>query len=454
MVTTGILNQSRTLNLIMKRADYLRQNILAQVAEYYNEVSQERAFIPGKSRVHYAGRVFDANEMQRAVGASLDFWLTAGPETAEFEKQLGGFLGIREVIPVNSGSSANLVAITALCSRQFRRGLRPGDEVIIPAASFPTTVNPIIQNQLVPVFVDSRLGDYNLDPDQVAAAVTPSTRAIIFAHTLGNPADMDRIMALVREHNLLLVEDTCDALGSTWDGKKLGTFGHFSTLSFYPAHHMTVGEGGAVFTSSRRLAKIARSVRDWGRDCWCGYDDPPDGRCRKRFEREVPGMPGFYDHRYLYSEIGYNLKLTDLQAAIGLAQLEKLPQFIDKRKQNFAFLYQAFQRYAEYLVLPEWHEKSDPSWFAFPLTVRDSAPFRRHQITRYLEQNNIETRPLFAGNLIKQPGYSHIHHRTVGDLPVADQILRGTFFIGVYPGIDQQQLDYVMETIEEFFRQY
>jgi CDP-6-deoxy-D-xylo-4-hexulose-3-dehydrase len=437
----------------MKRAERLRQSILAQVAEYYNEVSQERTFIPGKSRVHYAGRVFDANEMQKAVSASLDFWLTAGPETAEFERRLGDFVGTREVIPVNSGSSANLVATTALCSRQFRRGLRPGDEVIIPAASFPTTVNPIIQNQLVPVFVDSQLGNYNLDPDQVAEAIGPSTRAIIFAHTLGNPANMDRIMALVREHDLLFVEDTCDALGSTWDGKILGSFGHFATLSFYPAHHITVGEGGAVFTNSRGLAKIARSVRDWGRDCWCGYDDPPDGRCKKRFEREVPGMPGFYDHRYLYSEIGYNLKLTDLQAAIGLAQIEKLPHFIEKRKQNFSFLYRALKRYAEYLVLPEWHEKSDPSWFAFPLTVRDSAPFDRHQLTSYLERNNIETRPLFAGNLIKQPGYRHISYRTIGDLPVADHILRSTFFIGVYPGLGQPQLDYMVETFEAFFRQ-
>ncbi|MGB3716014.1 MAG: lipopolysaccharide biosynthesis protein RfbH [Candidatus Promineifilaceae bacterium] len=436
----------------MKRSEHLRQSILAQVAEYYNETFQDREFIPGKSRVHYAGRVFDALELQNAVGAALDFWLTAGPETAKFEKRLGQFLGIREVIPVNSGSSANLVATTALCSKQFRSGLRPGDEVIVPAASFPTTVNPIIQNQLMPVFVDSSLSDYNLDPVQVAEAITPKTKAIIFAHTLGNPADMDEIMTLVREHDLLLIEDACDALGSTWDGKLLGTFGHFATLSFYPAHHMTVGEGGAVFTSSRRLAKIARSVRDWGRDCWCGYDDPPDGRCNQRFERLVPGMPGFYDHRYLYTEIGYNLKLTDLQAAIGLAQLAKLPGFIAKRKQNFGYLYQALQDYSEHLILPSWQEKSDPSWFAFPLTVRDSAPFERYHLTRFLEENNIETRPLFAGNLLMQPGYRDIIYRAVGDLPVSNQILRSTFFVGIYPGLDHPQLDYVVEIIDAFFR--
>lgn len=438
----------------MKRADTLRQNILAQVVEYYSETHSDQEFVPGVSRVHYAGRVFDAQEMQNAVGAALDFWLTAGPETEKFEIELSKVLGLREVIPVNSGSSANLVAVTALCSRQLRNGMRPGDEVIVPAASFPTTVNPIIQNQLVPVFVDSRLGDYNLDPGQIAEAISPRTRAIVFAHTLGNPADMDQIIAHVRQHNLFLIEDTCDALGSRWDGKRLGSFGHFATLSFYPAHHITVGEGGAVSTSSRRLAKIARSVRDWGRDCWCGYDDPPDGRCRKRFERSVPGMPGFYDHRYVYTEIGYNLKLTDLQAAIGLAQLEKLPGFIDQRKQNFKYLFEALNEYEEHLILPKWHEKADPSWFAFPITVRDDAPFQRHQLTGYLERHNIETRPLFAGNLLKQPGYQDITYRSVGDLPVSDHILRSTFFVGIYPGLDKPQLDYMQGVIGSFIDQY
>ena len=431
--------------------EQLREAILEQVADYYEMAHGGRPFTPGESKVHYAGRVFDAAEMQNMVGAVLDFWLTAGPETDKFERKLSQFLGVREIIPVNSGSSANLVAITALCSRQLRNGLRPGDEVIVPAASFPTTVNPIIQNGLTPVFVDSRLGDYNLDVSQLEAALSPRTRAIVFAHTLGNPTDMDAVMAIARQHNLFVVEDTCDALGSKWDGRLLGTFGHIATLSFYPAHHITMGEGGAVYTNSRRLAKIARSVRDWGRDCWCGYDNPVNGKCGIRFDREVPGMPGYYDHRYYYSEIGYNLKLTDPQAAMGLAQLDKLPHFIAKRKENFAYLYAGLKQYEEFLMLPTWEEKADPSWFALPLWVRDDAPFERHELTRFLEYNKVETRLIFAGNILKQPGYQHIDCRVVGDLPVADKIMRGAFFVGVYPGLDQARMDYMLEMFGRFF---
>lgn len=437
----------------MSEAEVLRQNILAQVAEYYKVVHADRPFIPGESRVHYAGRVYDAREMQGMVDAILDFWLTAGPFAEQFEQRLGAFLGVRNVIPVNSGSSANLVALSTLSSRQLPEAMRPGDEVIVPAASFPTTVNPILQNQLVPVFVDSRLGDYNLDPEQLEAALSPRTKALVFAHTLGNPADMDAVMSFVREHDLYLVEDTCDALGSLWDGKMLGTFGHMATLSFYPAHHITMGEGGAVYTDRPLLAKIARSIRDWGRDCWCGYDNPTNGKCGIRFRREVPGMPGFYDHRYFYTEIGYNLKLTDPQAAMGLAQLEKLPDFIQKRRRNFTYLYQGLKPYEEFLILPEWHEKATPSWFAFPLTVRDEAPFMRHDLTRFLEQHLVETRPLFAGNILKQPAYRDIEHRVIGDLAAADQIMRGTFFVGVFPGLDLPQLDYMIETFAAFFAQ-
>lgn len=434
----------------MSKADSLRQSILAQVAEYYKEVHAERPFIAGKSRVQYAGRVYDAAEMQHMTDAVLDFWLTAGPYAEQFEKKLGRFLGVREVVPVNSGSSANLVAVTTLCSKKLRRPMQPGDEVIVPAASFPTTVNPIIQNRLVPVFVDSCMGDYNLDPSQLEAALSPRTRAVMFAHTLGNPGDMDAISAFVREHELYLIEDTCDALGSRWDGKAVGTFGDLATLSFYPAHHITLGEGGAVYTRSPRLAKIARAVRDWGRDCWCGYENPPDGKCGIRHQREVPGMPGFYDHRYFYTEIGYNLKLTDPQAAMGLAQLDKVAQFIERRKCNFRYLHERLKPYEEFLHLPTWHEKADPSWFAMPLVVRDSAPFMRYELTRYLEERLVETRPLFAGNLLKQPAYSDIEHRVVGELPVADAILRGAFFVGVYPGLDVPQLDYMIEIFAEF----
>ncbi len=440
-------------NPAMSNAEDLRQSILAQVAEYYREVHAPRPFVPGQSRVHYAGRVYDAQEMQNMVSAVLDFWLTAGPFAQQFEQKLGRFLGVREVVPVNSGSSANLVAMTTLCSKKLPNGLRPGDEVIVPAASFPTTVNPIIQNRLVPVFVDSCLGDYNLDPNQLEEAYSPRTRALFFAHTLGNPGDMDAIMEFVQRHHLFLIEDTCDALGSRWDGRLVGTFGQLATLSFYPAHHITMGEGGAVYTNRPGLAKIARAVRDWGRDCWCGYDSPPNGKCGLRFDREVPGMPGYYDHRYFYTEIGYNLKLTDPQAAMGVAQLDKLPDFIAARKRNFAYLYAGLEPFTEHLLLPTWKPKADVSWFAFPILVRDEAPFRRDTLTRFLEAHQVETRPLFAGNILKQPAYREIEHRAVGELPVADQIMRGAFFVGVFPGMTTQRLDYMLDIFAKFFAQ-
>lgn len=436
----------------MSDAEELRQAILAQVAEYYRKAHQEQPFQPGETKVRYAGRVYDEREMQNMVSAVLDFWLTAGPYAQEFEKKLGQFLGVREVVPTNSGSSANLVALTTLRSSQLENPLRPGDEVIVPAASFPTTVNPVIQNQLVPVFVDSCLGDYNLDVTQLETAVSPRTRALMFAHTLGNPADMDAIMEFVRRHDLFLIEDTCDALGSKWDGKMVGTFGHMATLSFFPAHHITMGEGGAVYTNRPKLAKIARAVRDWGRDCWCGYEYPVNGKCGIRFEREIPGVPGYYDHRYYYTEIGYNLKITDPQAAMGLAQLDKLPDFIARRKQHFTYLYAGLQQYEQYIMLPTWHEKADVSWFAFPILVRDEAPFQRHELTRFLELNHVQTRLVFAGNILRQPAYQEIERRVVGDLPVADQIMRGAFFIGVYPGLDIPRLDYIIDTFDKFFK--
>ena len=437
----------------MNEREDLRQSILAKVAEFYKVAHAEQPFVPGESTVHYAGRVFDAQEMQNMVSAVLDFWLTAGPYAEKFEEALGSFLNVREVVPVNSGSSANLVALTTLCSRQLPDRLQSGDEVIVPAASFPTTVNPIIQNNLIPVFIDSCLGDYNLDVDQLEEALSPRTRALFFAHTLGNPANMDKVTRFVEKHDLLLIEDTCDALGSTWDGKLVGTFGQMATLSFYPAHHITLGEGGAIYTNQPRLAKIARAVRDWGRDCWCGYDNPVDGKCGIRFEREVPGIPGFYDHRYYYSEIGYNLKLTDPQAAIGLAQMSKLPHFIASRKRNFAYLYKHLRKFEEFLVLPTWHDKADPSWFAFPLYVRENAPFMRHQLTRFLEMNKVQTRLMFAGNILRQPAYQHITSRSVGDLAKSDKIMRGAFFVGVYPGMDRPRLDFMIEQFEGFFGQ-
>jgi CDP-6-deoxy-D-xylo-4-hexulose-3-dehydrase len=355
------------------------------------------------------------------------------------------------VIPVNSGSSANLVAMTTLCARQLRNGLRPGDEVITPAVTFPTTLAPIVQNRLVPVLVDCQLGNYNIDVDQLEAAVSDRVRAMFVPHTLGNPIDMDRVVAFCKKYNLFLIEDTCDALGSTFDGKPVGTFGHFGTLSFYPAHHITMGEGGAVYTNSLRLARLARTMRDWGRDCFCGYENPPDGRCGHRLDWKIPGSKEPYDHRYLYTEIGYNLKPTDLQAAIGVAQLDKLPMFIEKRKKHFRWVYDGLRRYEEHLILPTHHAKADPSWFAFPITVRPGARFTRKQITRFLENRNIETRYLFSGNILDQPGYRDIERRVVGELPNSDIVLKGAFFVGVYPGLDEARIRYMLDAFHDFF---
>jgi CDP-6-deoxy-D-xylo-4-hexulose-3-dehydrase len=438
------------------RLEVLRQEILARVSEYHSLAHAGRAWDPGQSRVQYAGRVYDAHEMMNMTEAMLEFWLTAGRFAEEFERKMGAFLGVREVIPVNSGSSANLVAITALCSRQLRsRPLQPGDEVITPAVTFPTTLAPIVQNGLVPVLVDSQIGNYNIDVNQLEAALSDRTCAIFAAHTLGIPIEMDILMDFARQHDLYVIEDNCDALGSTYNGKMTGTFGHFGTSSFYPAHHITLGEGGAVYTNSRRLAKIARTVRDWGRDCWCGYRNPPDGVCGRRFERPVPGMEGLhYDHRYLFTEIGYNLKLTDPQAAVGVAQLDKLPGFIQARKRNFERLYAGLKDLEEFFILPTWSPKADPSWFAFPLTVRPDALFTRGLLQRYLEERLIETRLLFAGNILKQPGYRHIRHRVIGDLPVADQVMRGAFFVGVYPGLGPEQIDYIVGAFQDFVAEH
>jgi len=407
----------------------LRADIAQKVTEYFRLEHAPGEFIPGQTRIQYGGRVFDESDMNRMVAAVLDFWLTEGPYAQEFEQKLGEFLGVREIVPVNSGSSANLVAVTALCSeRRGGRRLCPSDEVIVPAMSFPTTVAPLVQNRLIPVFVDCTPGDYNPDPEQIRAAVSEKTRALMFAHTLGNPADMDAIMPIVHEHDLILIEDVCDALGSTFDGQMLGTFGEVSTLSFYPAHHITLGEGGAVCTSDPRLARIARSVRDWGR------------------------ASGSDDQRYFFTEIGYNLKLTDPQAALGLAQLEKLPDFVAARKRNFQRLYSGLREWEQQLLLPCWHPKSDPSWFAFPITVRASAPFDRQQLMRHLEGARVETRVLFAGNILRQPGYSGIDCRVVGELQVSDSVLHSTFFVGVYPGLDEARIDYMLEVFADFMR--
>jgi CDP-6-deoxy-D-xylo-4-hexulose-3-dehydrase len=434
-----------------KRHQALRRQILRQVAEYYHQAHADRSFGPGEDRVHYAGRVYDEEELIGAVDAALDFWLTVGPRTSAFEDQLASFLGVNRTLTVNSGSSANLLAVSTLRSQRLERPLAPGDEVITAAMGFPTTTAPIVQNQLVPVFVDCRLGTYNIDTNQLDLALSDRTRAIFVAHMLGNPVEMRPVMRFAREHELYVIEDVCEALGSTYDGQILGTFGDMSTFSFYPSHHMTTGEGGAVATDSPRLARIACSLRDWGRDCRCTHDSPPEGACGNRFGCQIPGLDEPYDHRYLYVEIGYNMKMTDIQAAIGLAQLKKLPGFIEDRKRNFEKLYEGLKHHQEFLLLPSWSRRADPAWFALPLTLREHVPFTRRDLLRFLEDRNIETRLLLAGNLVRQPGYREINHRTVGDLPNADRILRSSFFIGVYPGLDDTRIAYMLQAFADFF---
>ena len=359
----------------------LREEIFARVAEFYRVAHRREPFVPGKTRIHYAGRVYDERELIAMTDAVLDFWLTLGRYADEFERKIAEFLGVSEVLLVNSGSSANLVAVTALCSPELDNPLRPGDEVITPAVTFPTTVAPLVQNGLIPVFVDCDLGTYNMNLAAVEAAISPRTRAILVLHNLGNPCDMDVILRLAQAHDLYVIEDTCDALGSRFGGRAVGSFGHLGTLSFYPAHHITTGEGGAVVTNDKKLARIARSIRDWGRACWCNHKTTnPNGACGRRFEYKIPGMPGTYDHKYVYSHIGYNLQPTDIQAALGSAQMDKLPDFIAARQRNFRLLFAGLARYQDFLILPQWDPRADVSWFAFPITVRDNPRFTRNDL--------------------------------------------------------------------------
>jgi CDP-6-deoxy-D-xylo-4-hexulose-3-dehydrase len=428
--------------MTVERAARLRRRILDLVADYHAEAFAEPDFIARQTLVPVSGKVFDADELRHLVDASLDFWLTTGRFAERFEREFARWIGVRHAILVNSGSSANLLALTTLTAPELgKRALRPGDEVITAAAGFPTTVNPIFQNQLVPVFVDSQIPTYNADPDAIEEAVGPRTRAIILAHTLGNPFDLDRVRAIADKHGLWLIEDTCDAVGSTWQGQKVGTFGDLATVSFYPAHHMTMGEGGAVLTSNPVLKKIVESFRDWGRDCWC--EPGEDNTCGKRFDWQLGSLPHGYDHKYSYSRIGYNLKLTDMQAAVGVAQLEKLDGFVARRRENFAYLRTALEPLSDRLILPEATPGSDPSWFGFPITVRDGSGISRDAVTGWLESHGIATRLLFGGNLTRQPAYQGVPFRIVGGLENADRIMRDTFWIGVFPGLDRQRLDYV-----------
>ena len=430
-------------------ANALRQQVLELVRDYYRAQFAGRRFEPGKDLVHYAGRVFDDEELVSLVDSSLDFFLTAGRYAERFESEFAAYLDVGNALLVNSGSSANLVALTALTSPKLgAQRLRPGDEVITVAAGFPTTVAPIVQNRLVPVFVDINLADYTVMPERLAQAVGPRTRAIMLAHTLGVPFHLDVARDLARRHDLWLVEDNCDALGSTWRGRLTGTFGHVASCSFYPAHHITMGEGGCVLTNSEDIARVARSVRDWGRDCYCAGGE--SNTCGKRFSQQFGTLPVGYDHKYVYSHIGYNLKLTDMQAAIGCAQLAKLESFTAKRKENFGRLTAILEPYEDRLILPKATPGSDPSWFAYVITVRPNAGFDRNELTRFLEADRIETRNLFSGNLLRHPAFAEIEHRVCGNLANTDLVTTNTFFIGLYPGIGDAELGVIDSAFRRF----
>lgn len=428
------------------RATQIRKEIRHLVSEYHAAAFPSRVFKPEQSPVPAAGKVFDEEEIQHAVDASLDFWLTTGRFSKQFEQELARFVGVRDARLVNSGSSANLIATSALTSSSLQeRALLPGDEVITVAAGFPTTVNPILQNGLVPVFVDVNLATYNVDVSQLEAALSTRTRAIILAHTLGNPFDLEAVTAFCKQHHLWLIEDCCDALGATYQGDSVGTFGDIATTSFYPAHHITMGEGGAVLTNAARLTKLMESFRDWGRDCWCSPGE--DNTCGKRFEWQLGDLPCGYDHKYLYSHIGYNLKATDMQAAIGVAQLKKLPSFIAARRANFQHLWDGVANLQDIFSLPRATPKSNPSWFGFPIAVRPESGLSREQFVRGLEHRGIGTRLLFGGNLLRQPAYSKATVRQIGDLTNTDYVMRNVFWIGVYPGLTQCMLDYVIDSL-------
>lgn len=431
----------------------VRAEIREKVRELYQIRKSTEHFDPGRTPISYAGRVYDQEELSTLVDSSLDFWLTAGKYARQFEEEFAAFMNSKHCLLTNSGSSANLLAISALTSPKLgEKKLEHGDEVITTACGFPTTLSPIIQNNLKPVFLDVETGTYNIMTNMLPEAVTRKTKAIFVPHTLGNPADLKAIMDLVEDYKLWFVEDNCDALGSKYGGKYTGTFGHISTFSFYPAHHMTMGEGGALLTEDFTLRKIIASFRDWGRDCWC--DPGEDNSCKNRFNWQLGKLPFGYDHKYTYSHIGYNLKVTDMQAAIGVAQLKKLPMFIDARKKNFQKIIDALKQFEDQLLLPHATPGSDPSWFGFPISVKEQATFSRSDIVKHLEDKKIATRMLFGGNLLKQPAFDKISYRIVGDLKNTDLVMNNLFWIGVYPGLTTGMIDYVISIFDDFFNHH
>jgi CDP-6-deoxy-D-xylo-4-hexulose-3-dehydrase len=458
-VQTPDLNAAQTLSKTLDQGpaegasgptkESLKAQILELTRQYHAAAFPPREFVPGTSGVQVSGKVIDADDICAVVESGLDAWFTTGRWAKDFERKLARFFGLRSASLVNSGSSANLVALSALCSPALKdRQLKPGDEVITVAAGFPTTVNPIIQNRLVPVFLDVQLPTYEIDVTQLEAAYSPRVKAVMIAHTLGNVFDVDAVVAFCRKYNLWLVEDCCDALGSTWKGQKIGTFGDIATVSFYPAHHITMGEGGAVLTDKPALQVLIDSWRDWGRDCWC--EPGVDNTCGKRFDWQLGTLPCGYDHKYTYSHIGYNLKATDMQAALGVSQIAKLPGFIARRKQNYAYLRAALEPLAHVLDLPVATEGADPSWFGFPIAVKADAPFTRDQLTREFDRAKIGTRLMFAGNLLRQPAYQNIECRVVGDMKNTDFVMNHVFWLGTFPGLTEPMLDYIAATAIAF----
>ena len=428
----------------------LRKEIRLLVENYAELAFPSLPFNPGESAIPPSGKVIGAAELVNMVDASLDGWLTTGRFNALFEKKLASYLGVEFALSVNSGSSANLVAFSTLTSPKLgNRAIKKGDEVITVAAGFPTTVNPIVQFGAIPVFLDVDIETHNINPDLIESAIGPKTKAIMIAHTLGNPFDVTKVKQLCDKHKLWLVEDTCDALGSTVNGQKVGTFGDIGTLSFYPAHHITMGEGGAVFMKDPQLKLIAESFRDWGRDCYCAPGK--DNTCGCRFNQQHGDLPWGYDHKYVYSHLGYNLKITDMQAACGLAQLDRLDGFIEKRRANFTYLYNRLQSLSDFFLFPKSLPESNPSWFGFPITLKDNCNINRVDLLNFLDQNKIGTRLLFAGNLTKQPYFQSIEYKIIGELTNTDKTMNDTFWIGLYPALNEEHFEYVAEKLEEFF---
>jgi len=447
-----ILNKNEIKECDKKRGDReIRNTSYDIVDKYYNMTHKEKKFIPGKTRIPHAGRVYDAEDMKLLVDSCLDFWLTEGRFAKQFREEFAKFLGIKYCVLTNSGSSANLLAISALTSPELKeRRLNPGDEIITVACAFPTTVGPIVQNNLIPVFLDIDVDTYNIQADKIEEALSKKTKAIFLAHTLGNPFNLNKILEICKKYNLWLIEDSCDALGSKYNGQHIGTFGHIATFSFYPAHHITTGEGGALVTNDFHLKKLINSFRDWGRHCWC--EPGHDNTCDKRFGWQLGTLPFGYDHKFIYSHIGYNLKMTDMQAAVGVAQLKKLPNFIKSRKKNWELLFKGLKKYEDYFILPKATNNSEPSWFGFSLTVKENAPFSRYEIVNYLEKNNIATRLLFCGNITRHPCFENVKFRIYNNLKNTDFVMNNSFWIGVYPGITFEMIDYILENFDEFLK--